>query len=375
MTKEMHVFCGVGCLQASFTVNALADAIVKCRERIELHDLMDFGGRSSAAFREGLVKEYNKAHAKECPECGMPLLYTEPDRAKCSACSKLVLDPELGREKCYVDEEGVAEFVGRRIGNNFANHTGDYFHLGEVHGRTLYFGANPSKRFYAAHKGDAVALVLGSNKAEVPENWSGHVAYLSELFYVNEPTGEIRVSHNILKGLLPVPNKGNAKHAERMIHERRNEWLMFAAHLFAKPLVPENFFRGVIKPKVVCEWFVQNYPTAPQSYKTYKRDYNEFRHFNAKDDEVDKREAFIVLLLRTAANKKLTMKERLGIAKLIPELVIFLNDAASRNPSRPAEITRGAWQHCKDGSKEYVPIVEIEKFFDDLAKRMGEDAA
>ena len=123
------------------------------------------------------------------------------------------------------------------------------------------------------------------------------------------------------------------------------------------------------------DWFVENYSYAPKCVKEYQRDLRAFREIKPGDKCEDKREAFIILLLRTAANKKRTMKERLGIAKLIPELVLHLQKVAEKNPTQPAEITRGAWQHCKDGTKEYIAITDIEDFFDKLAERLGEDAA
>lgn len=372
MTKTMQVFCGVGDGTATFSINSIGDLLAMIPAIHIPREASLFGGKSSAAFREQLVKEYNAAHATDCPACKSPLVRINALDMRCEACGKIVISPDTKREWCVVDEVGVAEFVGRRIGNRFANRTGDHFHLGEVAGRTLYYGTAPSKAFYTSHNRTDIALVLGSNKAEVPENWKGSVAFLSELFYVNESTGEIRVSHNILKTILPQPKKNKRTETKRMIHERRSEWLIFSAHLLSNPLNPNDFFRGEIKPKVVCDWFAKNHPTAPKSNKTYKRDYNEFRHLDPTGKEPDKREAFIILLLRTAANKKITTQQRLGIAKLIPELVLYLQNAEYKNPSRPAEITRGAWQHCKDGSKEYVPVEPIEKFFIELDKRMGE---
>lgn len=371
----MHVFSGRKGILTPLSMNAIADAIRRACEKIELHYAEEFGGESSAAFREGLVKEYNEKHMKECPDCGMPLHFLEPDYAECTGCGKPINTSCYDRKMCHVDEEGVAEYVGNKIGNGYANHTGDYFHLGEVRGRTLYFGVNPSKRFYTMHKGDNVAIVLGRNDAEIPEGWTGHAAYFSELFYVNEPTGEIRVSHNILNGLLPRAKKARTQPGKRKIHERRSEWLMFIADLFSRPLNPSDFTKHGLRPKVAHDWFVENYSDAPKCVKEYQRDLRAFREIKPGDKCEDKREAFIILLLRTAANKKRTMKERMGIAKLIPELILYLQKVAEKNPTQPAEITRGAWQYCKDGTKEYVAITDIEDFFDRLAERLGEDAA
>ena len=268
----------------------------------------------------------------------------------------------------------MAEFVGRRIGNGFANHTGDHYHLGEVRGRTLYYGTSPSKRFYAAHKGDNVAIVLGSNNADVPEEWNGHVAYFSELFYVNETCGDIRISSNILRGLLPKPPTSKPAIGERKVNKRRSEWLMFCAYLLSKPYDEDDFYRGAIRPQVVCEWFRKNVNGAPKNAKEYQRDLHAFRHLDKDPSKPDQREEFIILLLRTAADKRRTEKERLAIAKQIPELVLYLQKGAEKNHGRPIDITRGAWQHCRDGKKEYVAVDYIERYFDDLDERLSRSA-
>ena len=55
----MHVFSGREGILTPLSMNAIADAIRRACEKIELHYAEEFGGESSAAFREGLVKEYN----------------------------------------------------------------------------------------------------------------------------------------------------------------------------------------------------------------------------------------------------------------------------------------------------------------------------
>ena len=358
-----------------FSINMIAEAIRKAAEPLSLHEAAEFGGESSIAFREGLVREYNAEHTKDCPVCGNPLISTGSDTADCHRCKKTYTFPNEGAHLCYVSEEGVAEFVGRSIGNDFANRTGDHFHLGEVDKRTLYYGTSPSKRFYAAHKGDNVAIVLGSNDADVPADWDGHVAYFSELFYVNEPCGDIRVSGNILRRLLPKPPRSKPVSGERKVNKRRSEWLMFCAYLLSKPYDDDDFYMGTIRPQVVCNWFRKNVTGAPKNAKAYQRDLKAFRHLDKDPSKPDQREQFIILLLRTAADKRRTEKERVGIAKVIPELVLYLQKGAEKNHGRPIEITRGAWQNCKDGTKERVAVTDIEQYFDDLDERLSSRSA
>ena len=358
-----------------FSTNKIAEAIRKAGEQLELHEATEFGGESSVAFRERLVREYNAEHTKECPECGSPLIFTGSDTADCRRCKKTYTFPAEGAHLCYVSEEGVAEYVGRRIGNDFANHTGDHYHLGEVRGRTLFYGTYPSKRFFAAHKGDHFAIVLGSNDAEVPEGWNGHAAYFSELFYVNETCGDIRIASNILDTLLPRAKVTKAETPERKVHKRRSDWLMFISDLLSKPYNDADFYRGDIRPKVVRDWFLKNKVVgAPTNPKEYQRDLHAFRHLDKDHAKPDQRERFIVLLLRWAADKKYTNEDRMVIAKLIPELVLYLQKGAEKNHGRPIEITRGAWQHCKDGTKERVAVTDIDKFFDQLDERLARSA-
>ena len=56
----MHVFSGRKGILTPLSMNAIADAIRRACEKIELHYAEEFGGESSAAFREGLVKEHNE---------------------------------------------------------------------------------------------------------------------------------------------------------------------------------------------------------------------------------------------------------------------------------------------------------------------------
>lgn len=371
-TMTMDIYFGN--LNRAFSINKIADAIMKATDVLDLHKAAEFGGEKSAAFREGLVRACN-AKMTKCPYCCGELVHIEERQSRCRSCDRILMFPEKDEHLCYVNEEAVAEFVANRIGNRFANRTGDYYHLGEVNGRTLYYGTAPSRGFYSAHKGDNVALVLGRNSAEVPEGWTGHVAYFSELFYVNEACGVIRESANILDALLPrARSPKSAQPRNRQIHNRRSEWLMFIANLLSKERCDDDFYRGSLKPRVARDWFVKNINGAPRDEKQYQRDLRAFRHLDAGEGKPDQREEFIILLLRTAADKRRTIEERRGIAKVIPELVQYLEKGATKNQGRPVNITRGAWQYCRDNTKEYVSVTDVEKFFDKLDERLAQTA-
>lgn len=375
MANEMTMSCR-GNL-TTFSINRITEAIdeaVKgaCLDHsgnLILIESSEFGGTTSAAFREGLVKEYNVAHTKACPKCGHTLYPTLAGTADCRYCKTRYTFPKEGAELCFVSEEGIAEFIGRKLANGFANRTGDCYHLGSVGGITLYYGTSPNRQFYAKHKGDSIALVLGSNNAEVPENWNGRLVPLCELFYLNEATGDIRISKNRLRDLLPGVKTNRLSTGERKFNKFRLQWLMFFANLLSAPYKPTDFWCGRLRPRVPQEWFVKNVQEAPGSVKQYQRQLRDFRHFKKGAGKSDKREQFIALLLRTAADKKLSVKERLSIAKTIPELVAYLQRGEHRNNGRPIEITRGAWQYCLDNTKEYVAVTDIDRFFDELDER------
>lgn len=363
-----------GDLSRMFSINKIAEAIRKAGEEMQLHEAAEFGGESSEAFREGLVREYN-AGMTRCPKCGGELVRTEDGKGDCRSCKTVFEFPREDAHLCYVNEEAVAKFVGNRIGKGFARRSGEYYHLGEVNGRTLYYGTIPPKSFYSAHKGDNVAVVLGRNSAEVPETWTGHAAYFSELFYVSEASGNIRESGNILDGLLPKGKgtKSIAHGHSRQTHKRRNDWLMFIANLLANPYREEDFFRGCLKPQVARDWFVENVHGAPKDVKQYQRDLRAFRHLASDKGKSDQREEFIILLLRTAAQPR-SLEERRRIARCLPYLVMYLQDAAKKNPGRPVNITRSAWQYCRDNTKELVPVADIDDFFDKVDERLAQSA-
>ena len=371
MAQTMNMFSGrkITTLSINKIAEAIHDAVAKLNKPLLLHESSDFGGTSSAAFKEGLVREYNKEHLKECPKCGLTLSFLNDGTADCQHCKTTYTFPKEDADLCYISEEGIAEFIGRKIGNGYAHPTGDCYHLGAVGGRTLYYGTTPNKQFYNKHKGDNIALVLGSNHAEVPDNWCGHLVPFSELFYVNEATGEIKVSRNRLHDLLPNTRTKRLPKLERKILDRRNNWLMFIANLLCQPYRDADFFHGGIRPKVARDWFIENVPGAPKGEKEYQRDLRAFRYLSKDSSKPDSREQVIVLLLRIASDRKRTLKDRKALAKIITDLVLYLEKGELKNGGRPIEITRGAWQFCADGSKEYVPVVDLEKHFDSIDEK------
>ena len=88
-----------------FSINKIAEAIRKAAEPLSLHEAAEFGGESSIAFRERLVREYNAEHVTHCPTCGSALVSTGSGEADCHHCKKTYSFPKEGAHLCYVSEE------------------------------------------------------------------------------------------------------------------------------------------------------------------------------------------------------------------------------------------------------------------------------
>ena len=167
--------------------------------------------------------------------------------------------------------------------------SGDVFHLGEMSRRDLYFAVNPLVHFFKMH-GTQVSLVVGTSNVELPDAWSGQIAFFDELFYYHEKDNKIGISPNIHRRIVTRVSAGLRRGKNRVIHERRDFWLRFLVALFRKGYNPKVFFRGVIRRTVVRNWFVKNIPGAPTNPKTYKRDYEQFCTYCGQDGEHDFRE-------------------------------------------------------------------------------------
>lgn len=307
-----------------------------------------------------------------CPFCGGEFADVTTETASCDDCGQMIRT-HLGQGTwIYVKEEFVAHYIAQTIGDGDFTRSGSYYHFGAIRGRTLFYAGSPNKTFYSMHRGDDTAIIVGRHDCEVPDNCKAHIAPLSDLFSINVDTGDVRTARNILHRLLPKEKETRHPPSARVIHERRDEWLQFIMHLLSKPLKKADFWRGHIRPQVVYDWFIENVKDAPTSTKTYQRDLKLFLHIDKKN--VDRREAFIVLLLHTAMDATRTRAERLGIAKMIPPLIEYLAKTTKQMNGRPVEITRAAWQYCKDGTREYIPVVDIEAFFDEMEKRLDKVA-
>ena len=312
----------------------------------------------SPAVSEGIVVRLECAPGGRCPVCGMRLRKAKgiQDASACPKCGKLYALAPSDTPRWVVSELGMAKFTAKRIASGWVQPVGDAFHLGEVNQRDLYFAVSPSAQFFRSH-GRQTSLVIGNSGAELPDNWAGQMVYFSELFYYHAGENRIGIAPNIHRRILPRAGAGLRRGKNRVIHERRDDWLRFLVWLYSKDYDPKDFFKGAIRRTVVRNWFVENVPGAPSSAKTYKRDYDQFRTYRGRDGECDFREPAIVLLLKHAADPKFA--RRLETAQAVTDLLVRLKDGAAE-AGHAIEIPKCAWQYTGDktNSRTLVPTTD-----------------
>lgn len=311
----------------------------------------------SPAVSEGIVVRLPKTDNGKCTSCGLKLrkVKTLKDVYACPKCQRMYTAADNDEPHWVVSEEGMANFVGRRIGNGWAQPFGDLYHLGEVNQRDLYFGINPSSEFFTSHNSKAISIVVGHSAAAMPPGWNGSLAFFNELFYYHKEKNELRIAPNICGRILPMHRAGLRRGKNRVIHERRDFWLRFLVWLFSRPYNRKDFYKGVIRRKVVCDWFGRNVPGAPGDPKTYKRDYDGFRTYYGKPGERDFRESAIILLLKQAADPK--FDRRMETAEALTDLLLQLKRGEEKM-GHAIEIAECKWQYTGDkrGTRELVPV-------------------
>ena len=309
----------------------------------------------SPAVSEGIIARLECASDVKCPSCRTKLRRTKniKDASSCPKCGNLYTLSPTDTPRWVVSELGMARFVARKLAYGWAQPVGDVFHLGEVCQRDLYFAIKPPAQFFKTH-GKQTSLVIGNSYAELQGELNGSIAYFNELFYYNEKENKIGIAQNIKRRLLPRAGTGLRRGKNRVIHERRDHWLRFLVSLLAKDYNPKDFYKGTIRRTVVRNWFVKNVPGAPDSTKTYKRDYDQFRTYCGKAGESDFREPAIILLLKQAADPK--FNRRRETAQTITDILVRLKTAEEKLGHR-VEIPKCEWQYTgdKSGTRVLVP--------------------
>ena len=304
--------------------------------------------------KEGIVVELVHVPEGKCTSCGLKLRKAKGlnDISFCPRCRRLYSSAPCEGARWAVSEHGMANFVGRQIGNNWAQPMNDAFHLGEKNQRDLYYSAEPSLQFFKSHNNKNVSLIVGNSNAEIPDGWKGQLAYFNELFYYKNR--ELHMAPNICGRLLPKAGAGLRRGKMRVIHERRDAWLRFLVSLLLKSFDPKDFYKGKIRQGVVCDWFRRNIPGAPASPKTYKRDYELFRTYHGKPKERDYRESAIILTLKQAADPQFSRRRE--TAEALTGLLVQLK-AGEEQYGHPIEIS-SRWQYTGDkhGTRTLVAL-------------------
>lgn len=288
----------------------------------------------------------------KCCKCGRKLRAVKgsEETLVCVKCGHLHCVREPHTPRWAISEHGLAMFVARGIAKGWAQPAGDVFMLGEVGGRDIYFAIEPTIEFMTSHNECNISVIAARNKTAVPAEWKGSMVLVSELFYYHN--GEFHVAPNIKRRIVPVPRKGLHRGINRIIHERREAWLQFIMHQFSKPYNPKDFYRGSIRSTVVRDWFKKNIIGAPANVKTYQRDYRQFRTYTGSPGEHDYREAYIVLLLKMAADPNLPNRET--IVKNVSELLLRLKEE-EKNAGHRVEISF-KWQYCGEINGKRTPV-------------------
>ena len=219
---------------------AVSKAIADQHEHLTIY-IADEAGKveSSAAFRHGLVAEYNKANDNECPLCGGSVyMHDSPfgDVAYiCDRCRKEVPAEIYDGNAYVVSPSGVANFVKESIGGQYAQPCGGgNYRLGKVWGMKAFFCASPTEGFFNSHGENTLVIVC--DISSVPHGWSSatcKAVSFEELFYLKNGGKDIRLAEDVVADIRPkTPSRRFGKH--RLIHPRRDKWLTVVMNILAR---------------------------------------------------------------------------------------------------------------------------------------------
>lgn len=321
----------------------------------------------SAAYRAGIVRDYNRAGNMVCPCCDGSVSDMRDmfgtGEYRCDDCGKR-LPRELYEGKTFIiDEAGFAKFAAYQLGlKEFRHAEQGVYSLGRLYGLRTYFCVSPRSGFFNSH--NANTLVFALDLSEVPCGWSSETCRavsFGELFSEDCERGELLAVADVLADLKPRPEE-SATGKNHIIHERRDLWLAAIMQMLSCPYDPKDFKNGFLKPAAAMKWIRKAEPTFSMSTRTLIRDMEEFRH--CEKGGKDKRESIIVLLLKTAADLKRMPKERLELAKRIADGLCALREQMKLNGGRPVELAKVGWAVGADGHSERVLISSEESIYD-----------
>ncbi|MDY5597661.1 MAG: hypothetical protein SPG40_09250 [Kiritimatiellia bacterium] len=315
---------------------------------------------SSAAFRAGLVEEYNTEHGCNCPICGGRLEYvTGPDWIDvlvCEQCKHEISD-DLSESKIYrVSECGMAEFVRKQLGLDYAQRMGNgNYRLGKLHSKKVFFCVSPNAGFYNAHNKDSIFILC--DISSVPRDWTEngcHAILFTELFYEKKSSGDFGIAKDVLNDLKPKePNRRFGKN--RLIHERRDLWLSVLMHILTAKYNGNDFKKGMLTGAAAARWFNKVHPRSKLPAWTLARDIKQLVSGCTKNTPYDKHEDHITTFLKLAADPNLTQDKRAKAADYIKELLLKATEDTKRNGGKMVELPEVGWVTGADGRSEAVP--------------------
>ena len=259
------------------------------------------------------------------------------EKADDSATFRVDLPPNdvLVREKIFRKDgdmfaftrKGLEAFIARRFGcKDEPIHSSNFCSFGTVNGRELHYCAAPKPNFYSMH-GPETSVIIGSNDADVPHDWRGHAALLSNMFTVRD--GAIVTVKSGMKQIFPATGEPRKPRGAKKDNVRRCCWLEFLCdhitHLQMKygvmktpsqryPVSLATALRNVCasdfarpKPGAILQWFKTKKSVTITSDRTVRRDIASFAAFRPGVDAYDKRDALIAAVWKKIDDPKFAL--------------------------------------------------------------------
>lgn len=358
---------------------AVSKAIADQHEHLTIY-IADEAGKveSSAAFRHGLVAEYNKANDNECPLCGGRVYMHDNQFGDvayiCDRCRHEIPGEIYDGNAYVVSPSGVANFVKESIGGQYAQPCGGgNYRLGKVWGMKAFFCASPTEGFFNSHGENTLVIVC--DISSVPHGWSSatcKAVSFEELFYLKNNGKDIRLAEDVVADIRPkAPSRRFGKH--RLIHPRRDKWLQVIMNMLAAPFREKDFKDGMLTTAGAKYWFGKVHPEVRVCSRTFSRDIDELLHYDENKDAYDKRQPHIEKLLKLAADPNVPQSRRTEISKSISRELERAAQETRRNGGTMTELQDWGWIKGADGKSERVPTTSPDAIYDGVDRAMRKD--
>lgn len=219
-------------------------------------------------------------------------------------------------ENSYIlSNKGIENVIARKLDfQGEAVHTANVCVFGTKYGREVCYTANPQSNFYGLYGRDT-SLILGSNAAEPPRDWSGTPVLLSALMTVRD--GRVALVQNALKKLIPEAPAGSLKKKIRPSNDEAYDRMIaytgfFIDHIIKLQKTTSNP-RGnapLPPPKLGAahEWIHRQ--GFGISKKTVSRDLKYIESYNTTANDKDERLALAATISRRLTDPKFVFGEK-----------------------------------------------------------------